>query len=228
MARGTFEAKPAGNRASERHRHDSGRPPATPDTIFWAVFEHAPDAYLLLAADPPRFTMVAANEARLRVTMTRREDVIGRPLFEVFPDNPNDPAATGVRNLQASLQEVLRTRKRHRMPLQKYDIRRPDRRFEERYWDPLNSPVFDEEGNLVYIIHRVDDVTEFVHLRKRELDQEKLAQRLLTRGEHMEAEILRRAHDGVTHIKGGAAAHGKMIKGSHIGVGSHHGNSIQR
>lgn len=33
--------------------------------------------------------------------MTRREDVIGRPLFEVFPDNPTDPAATGVRNLRA-------------------------------------------------------------------------------------------------------------------------------
>ena len=35
--------------------------------------------------------------------MTRREEVIGRPLFEVFPDNPEDPGATGVRNLRASL-----------------------------------------------------------------------------------------------------------------------------
>ena len=103
--------------------------------------------------------MLAANEARLRVTMTRREDVIGRPLFEVFPDNPDDPGATGARNLEASLQEVLRTRRAHRIPLQKYDIRRPDGRFEERYWDPLNSPVFDDQGNLVSIIHRVEDVT---------------------------------------------------------------------
>ncbi|MBV9772845.1 MAG: PAS domain-containing protein, partial [Gemmatimonadetes bacterium] len=129
---------------------------------FWAVFESAPDAYLLLAPDPPHFTMVAANEARLRATLTRRENVVGHPLFEVFPDNPDDPGATGVRNLQASLEEVLRTGRPHRMALQKYDIRTPEGGFEERYWDPLNAPVFDEGGRLIYIIHRVEDVTEHV------------------------------------------------------------------
>ena len=53
--------------------------------------------------------MVAANDPRLRVTMTRREDVIGHPLFEVFPDNPADPAATCVLYLLSLLVEVLRT-----------------------------------------------------------------------------------------------------------------------
>jgi PAS domain S-box-containing protein len=147
---------------------------AAPDVNFWTVFESAPDAYLLLAIDAPRFTMLAANEARLRVTRMRREDVIGRPLFEVFPDNPTDPAATGVRNLQASLNEVLRTGKPHRMALQKYDIRTPDGSFEERYWDPLNSPVFDDRGDLIYIIHRVDDVTHEV-LTARQLQRETAA-----------------------------------------------------
>ena len=136
------------------------------DANSWAVFEHAPDAYLLLATDAPRFTIVAANDARLRATLTRREDVIGRPLFEVFPDNPADPAATGVRNLRASLYEVLRTGKPHHMALQKYDIRRPDGTFEERYWDPLNSPVFDGD-DLIYIIHRVEDVTQDVLAARR-------------------------------------------------------------
>jgi PAS domain S-box-containing protein len=155
--------------ASDRHV-DNGQPGdagTRPVLNFWAVFESAPDAYLLLAPDAPRFTMVAANETRLRVTMTRREDVIGRPLFEVFPDNPTDRGATGVRNLRASLDEVLRTGKPHRMALQKYDIRRPDGAFEERYWDPLNSPVFDDRGALIYIIHRVEDVTAQVHTGNR-------------------------------------------------------------
>ena len=129
---------------------------------LWAIFDSVPDAYLVLAPDPPRFTMLAANAARLRLTMTRREDIVGRPLFEVFPDNPDDPGATGVRNLHASLEEVLRTGKPHRMAVQRYDIRMPDDGFEERYWDPLNSPVFDEEGKLLYLIHRVRDVTEQV------------------------------------------------------------------
>ena len=110
--------------------------------------------------------MVAANESRLRATLTRREDIIDRALFDVFPDNPDDPRATGVRNLVASLDEVLRTGKPHRMELQKYDIRTPDGRFEERYWHPLNSPVFDAAGKLIYIIHRVEDVTEQVITRR--------------------------------------------------------------
>lgn len=138
---------------------EAGHRPDAPAN-FWAVFECAPDAYLLLAPDAPRYTMVAANEACLRATMTRREEIIGKPLFEAFPDNPADPGATGVRNLQASLSEVLQTRRPHRMAMQKHDIRSPNGDFEERYWEPLNSPVFDEHGDLIYIIHRVEDVTE--------------------------------------------------------------------
>jgi len=131
------------------------------------LFESTPDAYLVVAADPPRFTMVAANEALLRATLTRREDVVGRPLFEVFPDNPADPHATGVRNLEASLHRVIETRAPHRMPLQKYDIRTPEGEFEERYWEPSNSPMLDEDGRVAYIIHRVEDVTAQVRSESR-------------------------------------------------------------
>lgn len=37
----------------------------------------------------------------------------------------------------------------------------PDR-FEVRYWSPINTPVLRAGGELIYIIHRVQDVTEFV------------------------------------------------------------------
>ena len=139
-----------------------------PAIDFLATFESAPDAYLLLAPDAPRFTILAANRERARVTMRRTEDIIGRPLFEAFPDNPDDPSASGVRNLTASLEQVLRTGKPHRMALQKYDIRRPDGSYEVRYWDPLNSPVVDENGKIVSIIHRVEDVTAIAKLRESE------------------------------------------------------------
>lgn len=66
------------------------------------------------------------------------------------------------------------------MPIQKYDIRRPESEgggFEERYWSPVNSPVFDEAGELIYIIHRVEDVTGFVRLKAaREEDQRALSE----------------------------------------------------
>src|SRR5579885_1421175 len=141
---------------------------ATPTPDYKALFEAAPGHYLVLQPD---LTIVAVSDAYLRATMTKREEILGRALFEVFPDNPEDPGATGASNLRASLNRVLKGRVTDVMAVQKYDIpdpNSPDGKFEERHWAPSNSPVLDENGEVRYIIHRVEDVTEFVKLRKRE------------------------------------------------------------
>ena len=129
--------------------------------------------YLVLS---PGLRIVAASDAYLRATMTNRDDIIGRGLFDVFPDNPDDPNATGVENLRASLDRVLRNRTADAMAVQKYDIRRPESEggeFEERYWSPVNSPVLDEGGEILYIIHRVEDVTDFARLKQLRREQYK-------------------------------------------------------
>ena len=61
-----------------------------------------PDAYLVLLPDAPRFTIIAASHAYLRATLTRREEILGRGLFEVFPDNPAQLEATGLTNLRVA------------------------------------------------------------------------------------------------------------------------------
>jgi len=74
-----------------------------------------------------------------------------------FPDNPDDPGATGVRNLRTSLERVIETRQGDAMAVQKYDVRRPASEggaFDERYWSPFNSPVLGSQGEVAYIIHR--------------------------------------------------------------------------
>jgi anti-anti-sigma factor len=133
---------------------------------FRRLFEAAPNCYLVLTPD---LTIVAVSDAYLRATMTRREAIVGRPLFEVFPDNPDDPKATGVANLHASLKRALATGRPDAMAVQKYDIRRPDSEggFEVRYWSPLNTPVLGDDGRIAYIIHWVEDVTEQVRTQQR-------------------------------------------------------------
>jgi hypothetical protein len=136
--------------------------PESPD--YRALFEGAPGLYLVL---DPNLTIVAVTDAYAEATMTERTAIIGRDIFEVFPDNPEDPAAEGVANLRASLQRVIRDRVKDVMPVQKYDIRRPDGDgFEERFWSPTNLPVLDDSGQLRYIIHRVEDVSGYVRLRR--------------------------------------------------------------
>lgn len=133
---------------------------------YQALFESAPQLNMVLTPD---YYILAATDAYLKATMTRREDIVGRYLFEVFPDNPDDLTATGTTNLRESLETVVRTRAPHMMAVQKYDIRSTSKEggaFEERYWTPVNSPVFDAQGKLNYIIHRVEDVTEVVKNRQ--------------------------------------------------------------
>jgi signal transduction histidine kinase/CheY-like chemotaxis protein len=130
--------------------------------------------------------------------MTRREEILGRGIFEVFPDNPGDPAADGVRNLRASLDRVVRERRSDAMAVQKYDIRRPDSEgggFEERHWSPVNSPVFGPGGELTGVIHRVEDVTEFVHLKRAGREREKMTEALRIQAEKMESEVYIRAQE---------------------------------
>jgi signal transduction histidine kinase len=161
---------------------------------YQTLFESIPGLYLILLPDAD-FTIIAVSDAYLAATMRRREDLIGRRIFAAFPDNPSDKQATGVRNLAASLQRVIRAHVPDTMAVQKYDIQKPVSEggaFEVRYWSPVNSPVF-EDGKLKYIIHQAVDVTEFVRLRERGDEQEKITEQLKSRAGTMEMEIYRRA-----------------------------------
>jgi signal transduction histidine kinase len=173
------------------------------DPDFRALFESAPGLYLVLN---PQLVIVAASDAYLAATMTERDDVIGRGIFEAFPDNPEDPATEGVRNLKASLTRVLRERVPDAMSVQKYDVQRPEAEgggFDERFWSPCNSPVLRSDGSVAYVIHQVEDVTDFIRMAQhRERDDVDVTAPAVARGpaaapalDPMEADVVRRARE---------------------------------
>jgi len=157
---------------------------------FKTLFESAPGLNLVLL---PNLTIVAVSNAYAKATMTVREDILGKGLFEVFPDNPGDADADGVSNLSASLNYVLQHKEAHTMAVQKYDIRRPDGTFEVRYWSPLNTPVLNQKGEVDYIIHRVEDVTDFIKLKEEDAARNKLTEGLYSRLHQTEIEIFKRS-----------------------------------
>lgn len=113
----------------------------------------------MLAPDPARFTITEVNEAYLAATMRTREELVGRALFDAFPDNPNEPKPTSVSRLRASLEHVLASQLPDQLPGLKYDIPRSDGTFEERWWSPVNSPILGDNGEVEAIIHNANDVT---------------------------------------------------------------------
>lgn len=168
----------------------------SPDDVdFKTLFESCPQLYLVLSPD---LNIVAASDAYLAATMTDRFGILGRNIFDVFPSNPDDHSGDGQTNLAASLQSVLQNKASHTMAVQKYDIPRHGSisgGFEERYWSPVNSPVFDQTGNVKYILHRAEDVTQFIYQQKQRLLQSELTEELSERAQNMEREIYLRAQE---------------------------------
>lgn len=160
-----------------------------PSIDFKALFAATPSPYLVLGPD---LVIVGVNEAYLQATGRSRRDLVGQYLFDAFPDNPADVNADGVRNLDASLHRVLRSRQPDTMAVQKYDIPLPSRHgaFDERWWSPINTPVLGPDGQVAWIIHRVEDVTEFVRSRRAHP-----AGGPLGKPEVMEAELYARARE---------------------------------
>ncbi|MBC9730838.1 SpoIIE family protein phosphatase [Streptomyces sp. TRM68367] len=160
-----------------------------PQIDYSALFASTPSPYLVLGPD---LVIVDVNEAYLRATGRSRPELVGQYLFDAFPDNPADPDADGVRNLDASLHRVLRSREPDTMAVQKYDIPVTSRpgTFEERWWSPINTPVLGPDGQVAWIIHRVEDVTAFVLSRPARPQSGTLSER-----EAMEAELYARARE---------------------------------
>jgi len=146
----------------------------TPSAEVLSVFETVPNMYLILSPD---LTILTASNLYLEATLTTREKLVGRHIFEAFPDNPDNPNADGIKNIHASLQRVLTTCKPDQMPVQHYDIPHPTLPgvFVERYWLPSHTPVLSEQGEVSYIIQLATNITDTVlatHQLKASQDRE--------------------------------------------------------
>jgi PAS domain S-box-containing protein len=132
-------------------------------TLYQSIFSCSPiGAYILSpSADP---IILDVNDAFLRTVAHTRAQLVGLPLFTALPEDPSDLADTGVEALRKSLARVIETGQPQSLPTQRYPIRAtaPDGReyFVERFWNAINTPIFDDAGELLCILHVTIEVTE--------------------------------------------------------------------
>ena len=129
-------------------------------------FKISPTPSLLIDIDSPKFTILEVNDGYLEMIQSKREDLVGKGIFEAIPENEKDLKSDGFENLKASLTTVIKSKKSHKMVIEKHDI--PDRNtleFEVKYWNVDNIPLFGNEDKVQMIIHTVVDVTEKVLLK---------------------------------------------------------------
>ena len=129
-----------------------------PNINFQHLFKTLPGSYIVLSPDMKVF---AVTDEYLNVTMRKREELVGHDLFEIFENNPED-GEHSKKEVWDSIKKVFETGQPDELPIQKYDVIRPAELgggFEERYWCLKTFPGLDEQENIAYVIHRVEDIT---------------------------------------------------------------------
>lgn len=111
---------------------------------------------------------VAANSAYLKAVSARRDDVIGRLLFDVFPHNPDDPDNQSTRLLRDSLNRVMTSGAPDVIAFIPYRVpyERDGRMVvEERLWSATHTPILGDDGEVAFVLQHTVDVTELQALK---------------------------------------------------------------
>jgi PAS domain-containing protein len=128
---------------------------------YMAIFHCLPVPIMVMTPDK---VITDVNRAYCEISGRARAELIGRSVFDAFPDNPSEPGSTGSANLNASLTRVSETGECDVMALQRYDTEAADSpgEFTERYWCPVNAPVFGTGGEVAMLVHIVEEVPELI------------------------------------------------------------------
>lgn len=122
------------------------------------LFHASPNPYVLLTPD---LTLVDVNNAYLRMMGFERQAVLGRPLFEAFPI-PGEEQARLVRD---SFARVIAGKAEDSITSLHYPLLHQtdtEEVWEDRYWTLVNTPLFDEAGEISFILNYVTDITHII------------------------------------------------------------------
>jgi PAS domain S-box-containing protein len=140
---------------------------STSNKIEFRAFEATPGIAVILLPDTPVFTVVAVSNDFIKASGMKREVVVGKSHFEIFPQSPDDPNFTGEVNLKTSFDLIIKNKERDEMAVQRYDIPNGRGSFSQRYWKINNAPVLNDHDELLYIIHSAIDITDKINAEEK-------------------------------------------------------------
>lgn len=136
---------------------------------FEAIFRHAPNPYVLL---DPALRIVDMNVAYLAATKSERDRILGRDIFDAFPDGDDSPNSIGIELVRQSLLKVIEERRPHHLALVEYAIEGTGG-YDRRFWSATHVPILGPDGEVAFVLQNTVDVTELTKLRaKSALDGE--------------------------------------------------------
>lgn len=177
---------------------DGPRPASTVEVDHVRLFRSLLTPYMVMSPD---LVIVEANDAYLATVGRRREEVLGRFVFDAFPPTEDALDPSGVPRVQRSFERARDTGRPDTMPIQKYDIPDPERGgVVERYWSLISIPVLDDDGRTVLVAQRAEDITDYV--RGRGVDTAARDDAWRRRVEEVEADLYARARELAAAVEG--------------------------
>ncbi len=145
---------------------------------FQAFFKNSTRS-VIIKANPPHFTIVAVSDNYIALSHRKREEMLQKDFFEIFPGNAITAAQQDV--LLQSFLKVIADKEIDEIPIYEYQIFLPEKGdYITQYWSNRNEPTFDNAGNVAYIIRTVTNVTENI-----------LSQQVLEKNTQLENFLLR-------------------------------------
>jgi PAS domain S-box-containing protein len=123
---------------------------------FHSLFAALPSPFMILDRD---LRFVEMNDAYLATTKRTRADLIGRYVFDAFPEEPERLALfrnAFERALHGEANELVRTLFRVPKPAEEGGG------FRDIYWTCSHAPLRDANGDVAFMIQHAQDVTEQV------------------------------------------------------------------
>lgn len=156
--------------------------------VYRSVFDSWPTPGLLLDAD---LVIVDANRVYLQVVGRSMDDLLGRHVFDVFPDAEGQGEASP---LGVSMRTALRTGRLNRLPMLSYPVVEAGESV-QRWWSVVNIPLLDDDGRPAGLLNAVEDVTGLVAEQDASRLARAVAEDLRRQSERLSSDLLARHQD---------------------------------
>ncbi|MBE7178061.1 MAG: PAS domain-containing protein [Mucilaginibacter polytrichastri] len=131
--------------------------PSSQNSVFQAIFDQLPEPRILVSASAPDFPVVAMNAAYERESGRERNEVIGKPLWEIF--KPESAGSHPLQALRDTLDRAARGGGEQKMSSFRYDLsQRNDVPAENPWWQIKALPVADNDGAARHILLAIKNI----------------------------------------------------------------------
>ncbi len=131
--------------------------PPLQDEVYQKFFYQTPERRAVFTARKP-YIFVAVTDQHLEMVGLKRQQVIGRGYFDVFPDTSQSFLETGKSVLEQTFRKVVSSRDSVSQTV-RFDTLGTDGKPQERYWKVTNCPIVDSAGKVAFVEQITRNVT---------------------------------------------------------------------